>query len=558
MYYLCAAIYIYTMKTGTKIGLGILGALIALIAAAIIGADIWVSKLVNRQVDAALAKIEGGVAASCGTIHVRFLSGTAEVNDLYFTTDSTLADGQPGFTASIKRIEVGRVLYSELLRSHRLRFFNINIVEPHLSLTFDDKNPKSCLPALHDTTLATAGQWLESIYIHHLNIENASALIRSTRTHLRVEADSLSVGLEDLLYSFADSLFTYDDTQYELSLGSLKTTLPDGLMALETHDVKTRDEGPLKIGRTRFYHTIQPKQLAKRMKEPVTWIDIELNSLTTSAFNPIHKAQNKDWTLDSLSVDVNKMRVARNECYPPKRPYKMPQEVLLKIKEHFHIRSINALVHKIDVSFASTDINNGKLALRNIRAQIKDAGNKSGTIWHNTISGPMGKEGKISASMALHMDASSTFDCSITGSNLETDYLNSFIRPLVGMTCDCRITQLDVNYTGNNQQITGDFCMQYKGLKIQVHEEDDIPYKVVTKNAKTINNLANTLIPKSNPTSVDNGPRRYNVVWKRDVWKPFEFYMFAPCIDGVKKTMLPGLYVHEQVRPQKAKKTDAD
>ena len=83
---------------------------------------------------------------------------------------------------------------------------------------------------------------------------------------------------------------------------------------------------------------------------------------------------------------------------------------------------------------------------------------------------------------------------------------------------------------------------------------DNIPYKIVTKNANTFTTLANTLMPKSNPTAVDVHPRAYEVEWKRDVWKPFPLYMFGPCINGAVETLLPGLYVHKEVKNKKSKK----
>ena len=95
--------------------------------------------------------------------------------------------------------------------------------------------------------------------------------------------------------------------------------------------------------------------------------------------------------------------------------------------------------------------------------------------------------------------------------------------------------------------------MQYHGLNVKVHKEDNIPYEIVTRNADLFTNLANSLVPKSNPTSVDPAPRRYYVEWKRDEWKPYPLYLFGPSIDGIKKTMLPGLYVHKQVSAQKLK-----
>ena len=77
-----------------------------------------------------------------------------------------------------------------------------------------------------------------------------------------------------------------------------------------------------------------------------------------------------------------------------------------------------------------------------------------------------------------------------------------------------------------------------------MHKEDTIPFEIITKNAGTINNLGNTLIPHSNPMNKHSQPMAYQVTWKRDEHKPVELYLFGPIIDGIKKTFLPGLYVH--------------
>ena len=106
---------------------------------------------------------------------------------------------------------------------------------------------------------------------------------------------------------------------------------------------------------------------------------------------------------------------------------------------------------------------------------------------------------------------------------------------------------IDAHYKGDKIQANGTFRMLYHGLQVQVSQEENIPYKAITRNAKTIQQLGNTLIPKSNPTAVDIRPRAYRVTWKNDEWKPFPLFLFGPCIDGVKKTFLPGLYVHEQI-----------
>ena len=140
------------------------------------------------------------------------------------------------------------------------------------------------------------------------------------------------------------------------------------------------------------------------------------------------------------------------------------------------------------------------------------------------------------------MDRKSSFDLSIHGKDLDLENMNPFIRPLVGITCAIHVNQLDADYSGDQTIAKGAFCMQYHGLDIKVHKKDNIPYKIVTKHADFFTSAANSLLPKSNPTSVDIRPRKYAVEWTRDEWSPYPLYLFGPCIDGLKKTMLtPGI-----------------
>ena len=214
----------------------------------------------------------------------------------------------------------------------------------------------------------------------------------------------------------------------------------------------------------------------------------------------------------------------------------------------FLVKRVTALVRTIDVEFSSTDINRGEMTIKKMRANLNNVTNRHGATWTNTVKGQFGSKGQLEAHFDMHMDKTSTFDVKISGQDIETEDLNSFIRPLVGMTCACHINQLDVAYSGDREMAKGTFCMQYHGIKVQVYKEDDIPYKVITKNAGAITNMDNNLVTKSNPSSVDVRPREYEIEWKRDPWKQYPLYIFGPCIDGVVKTMLPGLFVHKQTR----------
>ena len=384
--------------------------------------------------------------------------------------------------------------------------------------------------------------------IRHFDLEDFSARIHSTRSPLKVALDSLTTEVNDISYDLTDSLFAYNDSVYLLSIKGLKAELPDGASEVELHDLKTKDQGPLTLGYTRYHNIVSLKHLADVRREPTTWIDIEVNEVNTSAFNPIRKILAQDWTLESIDADVRRLYVRRDTRYPPKEPYSNPQDFLRKLPVQFKLKQVTALARKIDIDMQTTDINCGEMHIKNARGKMTNVTNRTGATWYNYGKAPFGANGIVEAKYDIHMNKSVTFDISIKGSDIETSELNSFIRPLVGITSECHIDKLDAAYSGDRNMTTGTFCMQYHGLNVKVHKEDKIPYEIVTKNADFFTSAANSLVPKSNPSTVDPAPRAYEVEWKQDVWKPYPLFLFGPCIDGIKKTMLPGLYVHKQTK----------
>jgi hypothetical protein len=97
--------------------------------------------------------------------------------------------------------------------------------------------------------------------------------------------------------------------------------------------------------------------------------------------------------------------------------------------------------------------------------------------------------------------------------------------------------------------------MLYHGLEVEVHKEDNVPFKFVTQNANTISHIGNKLLPKSNPKKPGEAPREYNVQAKRNPWKPVALYFFMPTIDGAIKTFLPGLFLSQKIKQPKADKS---
>ena len=528
------------MKKSVKITLCVLFSVVALGIALFLSADIIASTLVRKEVSKAFENIPDA-DAEVGNIYLNLISGSALVKDISFSTHS--------LSIRIPSLAVWNVDYLALLKHRRLEILGISLDDPEVVIYMDENNPEAFLPTLpKDTTLEKASVWLQSLRVRHIDIDRFSAKLHSTSSPLAVKADTLSLECHNLMYDFADSVFSYNDSVYSLSLAAAYIALPDGMMEMEVHDLNTADQGPLNLGYTRIWNCISHKKMVELLHEQVTWIDLELNSVTTSPFNPIRKALAQDCTLDEIQADVRCMHVIRDARLAPKVPFVTPQEFLRSVPLTFAVKKVTSVTHKLDVELYTTDINCGKLRLKGpLHATMTNVTNKPGAVWHNHAKAPFGAKGKVEATYDIHMNKKSSFELSIHGKDLDLENMNPFIRPLVGITCAIHVSDLEAAYSGDSTIAKGSFCMQYHGLDIKVHKEDNIPYKIVTKHADFFTSAANSLLPKSNPTSVDIHPRKYAVEWTRDVWSPYPLYLFGPCIDGIKKTMLPGLYVHKQI-----------
>lgn len=536
------------MKKGAKITLIVLAVLLAIGVAVFISADVLLSRYATGEVNKVLATLPFD-AASCGRITVRAFSGTAAVDDIRLSYRGKPIVHKrdtvyPGADIKVKHIEIGRIFYSMLLKKQVLVHF-IRVVRPQVELWMDEEHPELCFPEMPKDTTQDSGAFpLNRAKLMHLFIKNADFALHSIKTKLDVAVDSCSLSVHDLAF---DSVFSYCDSVYHFRLEHAKVITPDGLMRIETRDIEHDDQGPLTIGKTHIGNNVVKKRLGDLAKQPVTWIDMFIDKAKISPMNPIRKALAQDLNIDKIEAEVSAMHIFRDERYMPKMVFDMPQKIMAQIPVVFDVKQVEAGIKKIYIEYASTDVNIGKMDISNIKANVTNVTNRRGATMQAKGNCTLG-QGTAVAGFDMTMNKENNWKLEMHAKDVNTSILDHFIRPLVGITSQCLIDELDVRYSGNAVQADGAFRMMYHDFKVEVHNDKDVPYKIITKNAKTFTTLGNSLLPKSNPSSVDAAPRAYKVTWKRNEYKPVPLYFFGPCIDGVKKTMLPGLYVHLQTK----------
>ncbi len=508
---------------------------------------------------------------SCDTVfgfalaHASVLSpdGTMrlESRDILHRDASGLSIGATSFTNRLKEhpsqkvsgadirvegIHLGPLSYTQLLNKKAV-LQSVSVIRPQVEVWMDEKHPEECFALPKKKGKKKKQEFPFSIaQLHHLNIYNASLALHSTSSKLDVAVDSCSVKVQDLAYSHRKS-FSYCDSLYQFSLRHFAVMLPDGRMSIDSRYIEQQNGGALTMGNTRIGHTMQKLELGDMVQEPVTWISMAIESVRTSAFNPIRKILSKDYTLDYANVVIANMDIVRDVRYSPKHPFPMVQQAIENIKTPFCINKVEAEMKTMDIAVTIADINSGILNFSALHGTVENITNrKNATVRAQGYCPIAGGQAKVE--MTMTNNSACDFSIRMHAESVNGTFFNSLIRPLVGMTCEMTLDSLDTYYAGNKTEAKGTFRLLYNGLKVKVHKDDDVPFKVVTKHAGAITAAANTLIPHSNPLTEHGKKKAFNVQWKRDEWKSTALYVFGPCIDGIKKTFLPGLYVKDRTK----------
>ena len=471
-----------------------------------------------------------------------------------YHAEEARAGQMPGVDMSVERIEIGPLAFTKLW-DRQVLFESARVIRPRVELWMDEEHPELSFPSYEkkepsECTIQLKQKIQERLpegeslilltALRHAQIENASLALHSTRTQLDVVADSCSLAVHDLSY---DKTFHFNDTAYSFSLAHAAVTLPDGSMKMETRDITHRDQGEVHIGASRIVHNMDKLALGDIVQEPVTWIDMQLKRCVISPLNPIHKALHKDYTISHIDAEVSFMDVFRDERYQLKHTPLMPQQVLMNLPMTFYVKDADVQMQRIHIGFAITDTHVGQLDFNDINAHVAHITNRSGYTMRLDGSCPMG-EGVADARFDMTMNRECGFRIQMKAKGINTSFLNGFIRPFAGITSDCKIDSIYTNYTGNGTRADGTFRMVYHDFSMKVNKGDDIPFEIITKHAGVITHVGNALVPHSNPPTKHSKPRGYQVSWIRNENKDVELYLFGPIIDGIKKTFLPGLYVH--------------
>ncbi len=535
------------MKRGIKISLVVVGVIAGLVALFFTCADVWVSRYAEKRVRAELEKVELPYQIAFEHIHVFLMTGCVDLDGLEITTKGK-SEGLDTLRVAIPHLVVSNIHYGQLIRNKTLAAHRVDVLKLSANAQIAKSKTAFTIDSLSTTLRHVKYSFNDStLTIRKVGTDVMNAAFQMPKSKMNIVADSLSVRLHDLCYNLKDSSFTYNDSIYELSAYRLQLKLAKSYVAIEAKKLFTKDGGAITLGRTRIWNTVGKRRLAEIRKEPSTWVDLRLKSVELSPMNLFRTKFSEGLWIDQITIDGDRFEAFRDTRLKPVRPYLMPQAALLKMKYPIRIDAIEAKLKTIAVGVLCTDKNFGEMEIKNVTANVCDFNNKRGSTASIRMNAQLGATGNMSGDIKMHMNSINSFDVDLRGKTIETSELTTMIKPLAAVELNCSVDSMHVKYTADKTSLSGNVLFAYHGLRGKVYKNEEIPFKIISKNAGALEYFVNNLIPKSNPRKGLKEPLAYHVEYVRKEMQPIPMYMVMPVILGAVETFLPGFFVRKKV-----------
>lgn len=255
--------------------------------------------------------------------------------------------------------------------------------------------------------------------------------------------------------------------------------------------------------------------------------------------------------VDSVEVDGRDFFFHLSKFHAPAKPYGMPQDGLSKIPMPLRIGRLGANLRQFDFALTTQDVPYAQLTMTDIKAMSRNITTEPNSTILVNAEAHLGHGGCAWLAFSMKQNKACNTGLELLVVDAKGAALDGLLRPLVGMTIDCNIDTIKSSLHGDKHDMNGTFMMRYHDLWVTAHKGES-PYEIVNKNSGAINTIANTLLPKANPNPLTpENVRKYNVHSTRNVMQPYPLFPVMAIVDGLKDTMLPGLFVEKRVRENK-------
>lgn len=514
--------------------------IVAAVLAVLIVVALCIDGIVEKKVTAHLQKLsaESPLTLEWSDMNIHLFHGSLRVKELNveLIMPDSLGKDSAYVRLQIPYLYAGHINWIKVARHRVLHIDRVNVSHPVLTA----RSPEEVMNALEQLPRDTTPQKvpLQGIELDRFKLVNASGDITNITDKLHLSLDSLNITLHDLMFNFADTTFTMCDTEYKLEARNLLYCSEDGLTCAVVKHFHTADAGPVCLEGIEGGNTDKPKEHAHRMGNvAATWMQFSMRDIHTSPINLFSTAKSKELLLDSVCISGNSMTIYRDDQYPAKEKYPMPQEDMMKAEVPFLINNIHVDVDRFAVSLTDNGKNIGSLAFTHNDIRMKNVTNKEGSVVSTTVTNRLADGGKVKIGMEMTINPACSFHFVQDMTNTHGTTLADFTVPLMGVALGADIHSIHLDCKGNKHDLSGTFCMQYDSLTM--HVEEDSPVEDLAKRAGIVNLFAPMVLQKQNPRHPGQPAQSYEVHGTYNPWKPFPFYFMDPITEGIMRTILP-------------------
>ena len=518
----------------------------AVLAVLLIGKTI-VRHVAVKNVRAALENVPGA-RIQFQDLSFSLLAGNVGLRDVEFELSDSTVSGQK-IEGSIHAIELEGIKLRRLLKGEA-RARCLLIKKPVIRVTLDEKAPE----APEDTAISADASFLRQVFLSELKVEKGSIGLQSLNNSTKASVQNLGFSLKDIEVLPADKKVEFNDSSYHVSLDSLDFIDPDGLNRVQIAHLSTSEAGPVQARGMHLYNCVPMEAVAEKMgKVAAMWYDVQLDSLLTSEINLPRLAREKNIEIKSISVSGPKAVIFQDDRYPPAVPYPTMQEGINAVEMPLHIQEINAHFKDFSFIWETSKVNRGSIPMQNVRVALTSVSNAKDNVMGMTITSRLTGKGRLNMMVSTRNNHAETTTGKITASDLDASRMDSFLRPLFGVTAQANMQKIDCTFKGNKTKMAGDFCMIYNNLTVKAWDDKTAPFQIVAQHSGAINFLANVALPDSNPKIKGKDPKRVNIEFERDPMQPYPAYLIQCMTNGMLKTVLPG----GAIKKAQAKKAQA-
>ncbi len=502
-----------------------------------------VSRVAQQKLKTVLAEVPDA-RIDFKKLHIALLPGYLVIRDVQFNTLDSTGTGSPGIEASIDEIRLERVRWLRALLNADAHTDRLVLHHPKLRVVLaEDAKGKVPPREAKDSTGAAQNGLLKKLSLSEARIEDGEVELCSRTDSLRASAGNINFSVRDLAWQTGDSRFRYNDSCYHLALDSLDYTDALGLSRIQAARIGTENAGPLKAESLHLYTCVPKMELAERLgKVAAMWYDVHLESLHTCALNLPRLMESRSVKIDSIYLHGKDIVILQDDRYPPAVPYPTLQEGINAVELPLQIKRVNACIDQFKFIWATTHINCGELPLRKVRLNLGHISNAPDNTMELFLNAGLGRGSRLSLSLWTRNDKQEHIKGKFQVDSLDTDVFDPFLRPLFGVTAECRIHHIDGSFHGDKHKASGELCMLYDDLKIHAWK-DESPYQLIAKNSGVINFFAPMLLPKSNPAQKGKAPKKAPIGIERDPMIPYPAYLIQALTNGMMNTVLPDIFV---------------